>query len=328
MIALPRTRSFVRSATFALAALAAVDVLQIGLVDAFFPIQSRFATSFSSVYLHRYLKAVAAQPPQAVFLGDGLLAGFGVKPQDTAVARLAASGCRCRNLAYIHGTPLNYYALALLLRAYGVHPEVAVIEIDQLTFNPSYAQYRAMPWAVSELSWPMLSQAERTGLKPPPSGIRQAVRRAVDAASPLFAMRIEMHEALFGRPPALAPLDAPARSRAFDLQRLDEGNFSVRYLGRTVDVLHSMNANVVAFMAPTNHAVFGRYVDTAAFRANKAFLRRFLDRRGARVLDLDDAVPASGFADDVHLDAAGQLRLATLLAPVLPPSPRPAHERA
>jgi hypothetical protein len=42
-----------------------------------------------------------------------------------------------------------------------------------------------------------------------------------------------------------------------------------------------------------------------------------LERGGVRVIDLDRAFPATAFIDNDHLTAAGNVRLATLLARTL-----------
>ncbi len=313
-----RTPSFARTATIALAAVVLIDVLQNAAIARFFPLQSRLSGDFSPAYLQRHLETIAGLEPQTIFLGDGLLAGFRLRPEETAVAILSADGCACRNLAFKHGSPVDYYALALLMRAYGIHPKKVVIEIDRIAFNPAYFGYRRMPGAVGELAWPLLTPADRAALEAPRTSVRQRVERVLGSVSLLVAMRTDIRQALFGASdPKPPPMDASTRRGVYASAPLDDTNLSVRYLGRTLDVLHGMGAPVAAFAAPVNRAAFHEFVDDAAYRANGAYLRAFLERRGVRVSDYDAAFGADEFEDEVHLNAAGQRRLAALLEPVV-----------
>jgi hypothetical protein len=66
-------------------------------------------------------------------------------------------------------------------------------------------------------------------------------------------------------------------------------------------------------MVPVNHAVIDPHVDRARYLENSRYIERVLRRGGASVLDLDAAFPSGDFADQVHLNARGQMRLATFL---------------
>lgn len=308
---------FVRVAALLLAAIVLL-VLQNVAIARLFPLQSRLSGDFSTAYLRRHLQTLAGLGPQTMFLGDGLLAGFRLPPNQTAVADLSAGGCACRNLAYVHGSPVNYYALALLMRAYGIHPKTVVLEINQAQYNPSFFGYRRMPGAIGELSWPLLSADDRAALEAPRPGLRQRVLGAVGSVSLLVAMRTDIRTAMFGTvEPKPPPMSLDDRRRLYDLAPLDDANLSVRYLAQTLDALHAQGTPVTAFMAPVNHAAFHDFIDNAAYRANAAYLRRLLERHGVRALDLDEALGAADFEDEVHLNAAGQRRLATLLEPIV-----------
>jgi hypothetical protein len=84
-----------------------------------------------------------------------------------------------------------------------------------------------------------------------------------------------------------------------------------------VETLRDDRISVVAFMTPTNHQLLHEYIDIPEYRANGTFLKRLLEGRGVRVLDLDATFPASAFLDNDHLTAAGQQRLATRLHALL-----------
>jgi hypothetical protein len=294
-----------------------IVALQNLAIAQFFPLQSRFAGNFSPTYLNRYLQRVAALGPQTMFMGDGLLAGFRLRPDQTAVALLSRAGCACRNLAFSHGSPVGYYALALLMQARGVHPKMVVLEINQAEYNPSYYGYRRVPGAVGELAWPLLAPVDRAVVEEPRLGLRRRFERALAPLTPLFAMRADLREAIFGAAdPKPPPMSAVDRGRLYAVPPLDTKNVSVRYLGKTLDVLHGMGTPVTAFAAPVNHAAFGTALANATYRANGAYLRRMLERRGVRFLDLDGALGSADFEDEVHLNASGQRHLAALLEPL------------
>lgn len=279
---------------------------------------SRSATDFSAAYLRRKLKSVAAAPPQMLFLGDSVLWGYGLQPSQTAVAILSAHGCACVNLAFKTGSPPNYYALVRLLQESRVRPRAIVLEINQRVFSPADDSYSSLHPAIAEVSAPLLTPGDRATLATPPpvDGIAPRLDRLLSSLWLPYAMRTDIRETWFGEADSapVVHLTADLFLGTYDLSPLDEHNVGVRYLQKTADLLRFERIPVLAFMTPTNHALLHKIIDNAGYRANGAFLQRLLERRGIRVLNLDIAFPAEEFLDNAHLTAAGQRRLASILA--------------
>jgi hypothetical protein len=317
----PSVRRTAASAAIALAVTVAVVAAQNAAIATFFPHLGRLATDFSPAFLQRELDAAAARPPAAVFLGDSVLWGYRLRADETAVAILAARGCACTNLAFKSGNPPNDYALARLFRARGVRPRAVVLEVNQRVLSEADPEYRTLHPAVAALASPYLTSADRGALDLPGAagGAAAGLDRVLAPLWLLYAMRADVRETLF--PPAddapARPVTAAAFEGTYDLSPLTERNVGVRYLERTLDVLRADGVPVVAFLTPTNHALLHEFIDGPPYRANGAYLQRLLERRGARVLDLDRAVPAGEFIDNDHLTAAGQRRLAALLEPAV-----------
>ena len=307
--------TFLMCGGIAVAAAAMLVFAQNVLLARFFPHMSRLATGFSPAYLQRELSALAAEPGQILFLGDSVVWGFRLQPQETAVSLLAAQGCACRNLAYKHGSPANYYALVRVLQGHGVRPRAVVIEVNRADFSPESSGYRSLAGAVAQFAEPYLDANDRATLLSPRKGNRAKVDRVLGSMSVLYAMRLDIHEAMYGdNDPKPPPLTAELRRRIFDLPGLDETNVSVRYLKKTLEALRGAKTPVVAFLVPINHAALDAYVDRARYAHNSLYLKRLLARGGARVVDLDASFGASEFVDEAHLSAQGQARLASILA--------------
>jgi hypothetical protein len=321
----PIARDSHRLAVVALAcaAIAVLTVLasvfaQNVLIARFFPHMSRLATQFSPAYLRRELGWLGQGSRRTVFLGDSIVWGFRLPPEAAAVSLLRSAGCACVNLAYKHGSPANYYALARLLQAHGVRPAAVVIEVNRADFSPDSSGYRTLGGSVAQLAGPLLDESDRQTLRSEPGGARARIDRALSSFSLLYAMRLDIHEAMYGDndpdPPRLTP--ALIR-RIFDLPALGGTNVSVRYLTKTLDTLRAAGTPVLAFLVPMNHGALDPYVDRGTYRNNSAYLRRLLERGGARVLDFDSAFPSGEFVDEAHLNASGQRRLAVLLGAAL-----------
>jgi hypothetical protein len=310
-----------RLALVALAVALLVVALENAVISAFFRPLERVTTDFSAAYLSRELDALAKRRDETIFLGDSVLWGYRLQSGDTAVARLSADGCACINLAFKGGNPPNYFALVELLAAHDVRPRAVVLEVNQRVFNPADGEYKTLHPAVASLAAGLLARGDRALLEIPRVPASPAVWLDASAArvSLLYALRTDIRETVF-------PEDDPAPGRitadlflgTYDLTPLREDNVAVHFLDQTVIRLRRAGIPVVAFLTPTNHRLLHAYIDGADYRRNGAFLRMLLERRGARVLDLDSAVPAGEFFDNDHLTIAGQRRLETLLAPALP----------
>ena len=88
----------------------------------------------------------------------------------------------------------------------------------------------------------------------------------------------------------------------------------MHYLALLVAALRDAHIPAVAILTPTNHALLHPYVDTPQYAGNLAYVRRLIERSGARVVDLDRAFAPAEFLDNDHLTAAGNRRLARRLA--------------
>ena len=313
-----RLRAVAAAVLAAAVVFAAENLAVLGL----FPHLARMTTDFSASYLDRELRADAAGPARTVFLGDSVLWGYRLAQADTAPSLLAARGCACSNLAFKSASPANYYGLARLLVADRVRPSAVVIEINQQVFNPANSSYQTLHPAVATLAAPYFGPAEHAllgGSAASPAEARW--NEALAALVPLYGMRSDLRETLYGDTspaPVLNVLDG-----LYDLSPLDGTNVGVRFLTRTLAALRAARIPVLAFLTPTNHRLMHEFIDVPEYRANLAYARRLCERGGARVLDLDAAFPAALFFDNDHLTAAGQQRLAAVLAGALAQRPPP-----
>jgi hypothetical protein len=297
-----------------------VVVLQNVLLDREFPHLMRLTTDFSPAYLEREIRSMKGTRA-VVFLGDSVLWGYRLPADQNAVSLLAARGCTCRNLSFKSGNPPNAYALERLMLAWSVVPRAVVIEVNQSVFNPADMEYQTLHPAIAALAAPLLSRRDlaRLTLPPAPAPAEQRLDGTLASVSELYAMRADIRETLYGdvQPSPIPNLTGDMFEGTYNLVPLDESNVGVHFLERAADLLQRRHVELVAFLTPTNHALLHDYIDNRQYRANEAYLARLLERRGARVLDLDHAFPTGEFFDNAHLTAAGQRRLASLLAQAL-----------
>jgi lysophospholipase L1-like esterase len=290
------------------AVIVAIVLLENILVVRYFTQLPRLTTDFSPAYLQRELQLMAQGPPPTIFLGDSVVWGYQLQPSQTAVSELASRGCVCRNLAFEGGSPPNYYALVRLLLAAGVRPKIVVMQVNQKVFSQSDPAYQRLQPALAELTAPQKHSA-----------IGERFGRALASIWLVYAMRADIRETLLGDSSAPEPRHPSAAlfEGAYDATPLNARNAGVYFLQKTAAELRAARIPAVAFMTPTNHTLLHEYIDTPEYRANGAYLQRLLERQGVVVLDLDAAYPANEFFDNDHLTAAGQRRLAALLAPAL-----------
>jgi hypothetical protein len=310
------TRSVLGVITVVVAAVVIVALVQNVLLSVFLPRLTRMTTDFSPSYLQHKLEAMAAAPPQIVFLGDSAIWGYGLPANETAVALLTQRGCSCVNLSFKAGSPANDYALARLFALYGVHPKLVVIEINQRALNPADPSYKSLHPAIASLAGPLFTPEDRAALgqPAPATGLVAQLDRALSATWLIYAMRADLRALLLGDVDALSKKKPTADQflGTYDLTPLDEKNIGVGYLEKTVDLLKAQGIPVVAFMTPTNHELLHDYIDDPAYGANDRYLKRLLEKRGARVIDLDRAFPTVDFLDNAHLTPPGQERLAAI----------------
>jgi lysophospholipase L1-like esterase len=288
-------------------------------IAAWFPRLSRLPADVSPSYLHRELNFMAEAPPSVVFLGDSVVWGYRLPADETAVALLAARGCACRNLAMRAGSPPNDYALVRLLANAGIRPKQVVHEVNQKAFNPADADYRRLLPGIAALAEPLLSPADRALLPGSDANVPTPFDRALSSAWLLYAFRADLRDTYLNGEKD-APFQRPTPELyegTYDLTPLGPKNVGVHFLDQTADALHAAGIPLVAFLTPVNRALLADYVDNREYRANKRYLQVELERRGARVVDLEASLPPDSFIDNAHLTAAGQRQLANRLAPLL-----------
>ncbi|MDQ6942037.1 MAG: hypothetical protein M3169_05905 [Candidatus Eremiobacteraeota bacterium] len=278
----------------------------------------RLTTDFSPAFFSREIDSLAGHREARVFLGDSVLWGYRLRADEAAVTILARRGCDCTNLSFKAGSPANDYAVLRLLHVRGVRARAVVLEVNQKAFNVADPSYQTLHPAIADLAAPLLDAPDRALLdlrRPTPTWYD----RALSERWLVYAMRTDIRETLFGEADA-APQPEPTAADfegSYNLHPLDEKNVAVHFLEKTADVLRADGVRGVAFLTPTNHRLLHRYIDNAAYRANAAYLRTLLERRGVRVLDLDTAFAADDFFDNDHLKADAQGRLAAILGAAL-----------
>ena len=299
--------SFGIAALVLCALLAALDVV----VDRFFPRFERFSDNVSSAYLEREATALAKDPPEIVFLGDSVLWGYRLQADQSVVSLLGHTGVRGRNLSFEGGSPANTYAILRLLEAKGVRPKLVVFNVNQKEFNASDSAYQKLHPALEALAAPLLTADEKAKLLSTVLGASFEARldRAISARWRFYALRSDVREAIFssvdaanalddvvqtlsGAKARLAQMHRPTPDRfegTYDLTPLDARNVSVMFLRKTADLLARARIPAIAILTPTNHVLLHEYIDSPAYQKNLAYVRKLLEQRGVRVIDLDRA---------------------------------------
>ncbi len=309
-------------------------------VDALVPTallsQLRLSDNFSSALVRTEIGRLRDQPGTTVFLGDSVLWGYRLRPNETVPAILASEGVRDVNLAYEGGSPINSYAMLRVLLAAGVRPGRIVFNVNQKVFNPEDSAYARIHPSIWPLAEPLFSRNDLALVSPPPGTdtLEERLDRAVSQVWKLYAMRTDLRELLFGDVDAAHALHdfqdqlsgAKARADAahvpsadafegtYDLSPLDERNVSVHFIERLGELLRVERIPAVAILTPTNHTLLHEYIDAPQYRSNLAYVRRILTGNGVRVVDLDSAFGPHDFFDNDHLTAAANHRFAQTLA--------------
>jgi len=280
----------------------------------------RLATDFSATYLDRELTALAHESPRTVFLGDSVLWGYRVEPEQTAIAQFEARGVRSENLAFKAANPATDYFLLQLLLQRGARPARVVLEINQQVFNPFDQSYRSLHPGILGLARPLLTAADVRRLRVAVENWPQA--RLESLASRLwlaYGMRSDVRETWIESPTSvpLPKLTSELFTMTYDQAPLRASNVGVVYLKKTAALLQSQRIPAVAFLTPVNHRLLHEFIDNPDYRANQTYLMRILREHGIRTLDLDAALPGGDFFDNDHLNEKGQADLARLLEPAL-----------
>lgn len=325
-------------ATTALVFSALLALLDLAVVRSF-PRLERFSDNFSAAYLQREVATLAKDPPEAFFLGDSVLWGYRLRPEQDVVSLLNRRGLQARNLAFEGGSPANTYAMLRLLEANGVHPARVVFNVNQKEFNAADSAYQRLHPSLEALAVPLLSPSEIADLTP--STKRDSFEAKLDAAISahwrFYALRSDIRETLFSNLDASHAIDdavqtlsgAKARLEAahrptpdrfegtYDLSPLDSQNVSVKFLRKIATLLAKNKIPSVAILTPTNHSLLHDYVDAPEYDKNLQYVRALLERNGVRVVNLDRTFKAAEFIDNDHLTAAGNQHLAEILEPEL-----------
>ena len=244
-----------------------------------------------------------------------------MRPAETAASILAAQGCACRNFSFKTGSPPNYYALVRLFQEYRIRPKALVLEVNQKALNEADPAYRKLHPTLATLAAPLLGGGDRAMLEPPPQPgpFERWLDQTLSPMWLLYAMRADIRTTLYGDPDAVT-VQHPTPDLyegTYDLTPLTEKNVGVHFLEETVDYARAAGVPVIAFMTPTNHVLLHEFIDSPQYRKNGLFLRGLLEKRGARVLDLDTAFRADEFFDNAHLRPPAQRRLAAIIARAL-----------
>jgi lysophospholipase L1-like esterase len=308
-------------------------------VRARFPSLPRLDSDFSPAFLQLEIDRLRGSPPDTVFLGDSVLWGYRLRPDQAAPAILGTRGLRETNLSYEGGSPVNTYAVLKVLLADGVRPKRVVFNVNQKVFNALDSAYATVQPSVAQLALPQFGAADAALLGPArsPDTFESRLDRAVSTVWLLYALRTDLREIIFGDVDAAHALEArialadgtqqrtdaahkptvAAFEGTYDLSPLDDTNVSVHFLREIVEALRAAHIPAVAILTPTNHALLHTYIDTPQYGKNLAYVRRMLGAGGVRVVDLDGAFRAADFIDNDHLTAAGNERFASLLASAL-----------
>ena len=313
-------------------------VLTLAVIDAavraFFPALPRLGASFSAAYLHRSVSSV--DRTDIVLLGDSVLWGYRLAAAKSAASLLTKRGIPVVNLSFEGGSMANTFALLKLMETNGVHPRAVVFNVNVKEFNPADSAYNMLYPALERSVWSSLSAAQQARLKRTQTTTTFDAR--VDAwlsgVWALYGMRSDVRELLFGQTDAVTAVKAvvnrlsgeaalaeaahvPGPDRflgTYDLAPLDDTNVEVAFLRDTVAELRRMHVPALAILTPANHTLLHDYIDVPEYDGQLRYITEILQRGGVRVADYDRAFPSSDFIDNDHLTAAGNLKLAHLLA--------------
>ena len=326
-------RAFATAAVVLFALLLCTDAL----LRAFFPHLERLTGNFSSAYLEREVRTVAADRGAVVFLGDSALWGYHVPSSDAAVSLLRRAGCDCTNLSFEGGSPANTYAMLRVLFAAGAAPRAVVFNVNQKEFNPADSAYRTLhPSVAARRAAARAGRAALLAAAPAPHDLNGRIDRAIASAWFLYGLRSDLRELVFGDVDAVHALNrilqtgsgAAAREAAahrptadrfegtYDLTSLatTPDNVSVIFLRKIGALLAQHHVRAYAVLTPTNHALLHDYIDVPVYAQNLQYTTALLGRTGITVLNEDRAIPADQFIDNDHLTSRGNRTW-----PALPP---------
>lgn len=124
----------------ALVLLIAVDIP----VRAWHPTRDRLSPTFSATALDVAASDASSLDHPVVALGDSVVWGYGLPPQDSVVAQLRSQHRPLSNLSFEGGSPANTYFLLRLLIEHGVKPAAVIFNVNSKVFNPNDSAYRRL----------------------------------------------------------------------------------------------------------------------------------------------------------------------------------------
>lgn len=301
------------------------------------PTPERLPPQFSSRYLARYISAIHGSP-KVVFLGDSVLWGYRVDPNNAASSILAhrLPHVRVMNLSYEGGSSVNsYFMLRYLLRS-GIRPSLVIFNVNSKESNPLDKSYRRLNPALERLVRPMLGAADRKQIAlSAPADYQAKLQLAFENVWALYAYRSDLREFIFGADDAatalrdaLSRITGSAKRQAeahrptperflgtYDLSPLTDKNVEYIYLKELGALLSRERIAGIAILTPTNHRLLSEYIDSPGYSAKLRQLTRPLAADGIPVLDYDTVMRPDEFLDNDHLTPAGNQHLEQLLEP-------------
>ncbi|PZR59015.1 MAG: hypothetical protein DLM50_01930 [Candidatus Meridianibacter frigidus] len=295
----------------------------------------RLPEHFSSSYLTRYVDQFKGQGNLLVVVGDSVLWGYGVPPQDSTVAVLRREfpNLAVLNLSYEAGSPINVDFLLRYLLARGLRPRAVLFDLNPISFNQTTSSYDTLNAALARVCVPdLVSSFDRERLNAGSSAATRDVSERTDRFLEqhwlLYGLRVDMHQALFGDVDASTALwgrintsrasgGAPAYAQMYDLTPLGRQNVAYAYTEHSFAMLGAQHIPMLGFLTPTNHALVHTFVDVRAYDENLQRLQQLGHRYGVRILNFDRLLAQKNFIDNTHLTTAGNRRLAKALSPAI-----------
>jgi hypothetical protein len=311
--------------------LAAADIATARL----FPHLSRLGPDFSSAYLSRVAREDRSNS-KILVLGDSVLWGYRLTPDQSAASILARAGWPIENLSYEGGSAPNTYALLRFLLSNGVRPRAVIFNVNLKEFNVNDSAYQKLHPAVEALAWPLLSDADRKSLiATSPQTLDARIDRALAGVWFLYGARSDIRDYLFrdksdaatfvrdaveaisGTAARDAVLHQPTADKfigTYDLTELSSSNVGVHFLEELADLLHENSIPAFAILTPTNHTLLHDYIDGPEYAAQLTYVTRLLQSRGIGVLNYDRSFGTGSFIDNDHLTAPANRQLAAAIA--------------
>ncbi|MHB8703192.1 MAG: hypothetical protein ACYC8W_03450 [Candidatus Tyrphobacter sp.] len=222
--------------------------------------------------------------------------------------------------------------------AQGVRPQAVVFNVNMKEMNPADSAYRRLRPALEAVAAPLIDQEDRAQLQFSQANSFEArLDRFVAEHWLFYAERVDLRELILRHEDLGALLTttveswtgATARTEAnhrptsdrffgtYDVMPLDDSNIAFHRLREALEELRARHIPAVVFVSPTNHGLLHQYIDTPDYTDNVVAVVALCRRIGARVVDLDSAVPQSDFLDNDHLTRQGNIALARALLPTI-----------